>query len=223
MYEIIYRDEQREVQADLRGMIRILSGGRQAVPEFQAHPQLKILTGVRPEALATMRARGIDPATYDHLLIIGEGYVHAPKACLAAIAAYAAQREAAVIARAARPAQQERDRIEALFARLEDLRNYPGDFFPAKAEAEKALAAWKRAYPREAALEQAKALDQRAADCERRAGDARTFDADGWLDQSARDANAAALCAEADGIKAEAARLRAMIDAADDGQPPVRG
>ena len=54
------------------------------------------------------------------------------------------------------PAEQERNRIERMFDAAERLRDYPGDYFPAKGHAEDALAAWTAKYPVEAASEKAK-------------------------------------------------------------------
>ena len=51
-----------------------------------------------------------------------------------------------------------RRQIEA----AEDLRNYPGRYFPARAKAGAALAAWRAAHPQEAAAEDAAELDQAA-------------------------------------------------------------
>jgi hypothetical protein len=64
----------------------------------------------------------------------------------------------------------ERAKIEQMFDKTENLRNYPGSYFPALGKAKTALAAWRESHPIEA---QAEATDkaERAAqrDAEREA------------------------------------------------------
>ena len=71
-------------------------------------------------------------------------------------------------------AETERDRISSMFDRAEDLRDYPGDYFPARIKAKKALAAWREKYPEAAAAEAAEHAALRAADEARREEQHRT-------------------------------------------------
>lgn len=59
-------------------------------------------------------------------------------------------------------AEQERNRIARMFDAAERLRDYPGDYFLAKADAVDALAAWTANYPVEAASEKAKRAQEAA-------------------------------------------------------------
>lgn len=61
-------------------------------------------------------------------------------------------------------AETERHRIDLMFDRAEDLRDYPGDYFPAKIKAKKALAAWREKYPEAAAEEAAEHAAREAAE-----------------------------------------------------------
>lgn len=48
-------------------------------------------------------------------------------------------------------AMRARGKVDRMFEAAEDLRDYPGDYFPAVARAEKALKDWQAAYPEAAA------------------------------------------------------------------------
>jgi hypothetical protein len=69
------------------------------------------------------------------------------------------------------PANTERRRIRTMFDRAENLRDYPGDYHPAIARAEKALAAWRNQYPAEAQAEAEESDRRMAADKARRASE----------------------------------------------------
>lgn len=57
---------------------------------------------------------------------------------------------------------KKRDEIQRQIEAAENLRNWPGRYFPAIQKARAALVAWRTRYPAEAAEDDARALDQRA-------------------------------------------------------------
>ena len=97
-----------------------------------------------------------------------------------------------------------RQQINALFDRAEMLRDSPGDYFPALAKAESALALWQKENPSDAAEENRQKLLAAAAAEERKASDALTFDADGWLDGDERERRAKKHLDRAVNLKKEA-------------------
>ena len=62
-----------------------------------------------------------------------------------------------------RESSRERERISRMHEDAEDLRNWPGSYFPAIAKANAALAAWKEKYPEAAAAEKEEAERKAAA------------------------------------------------------------
>jgi hypothetical protein len=68
--------------------------------------------------------------------------------------------------------QAERDRISAQFDEAEDLRDYPGSYYPTLRQAEQALIAWRLKYPTEADAERVAASEARL---DREAARARDF------------------------------------------------
>lgn len=111
------------------------------------------------------------------------------------------------------PAQRERIRIEGLLdraaARLEDNDdNNRVDGMRLMRNAKAALEAWRDAYPQEAAEEDAVELEDKAARKEDLAQGALLYDADGWLDENARQERHDALMAEAAKLRHQADELR---------------
>lgn len=78
-------------------------------------------------------------------------------------------------------AQDARFAITVMFDRAEDLRDYPGQYFPALAKADKALAQWREDYPEAGRDEKRSNLLASAESMERQAKGALTYDADGWI------------------------------------------
>ena len=106
-------------------------------------------------------------------------------------------------------AQSERNRIEQMFDRAEDKRDYPGSYFPAKMAAEKALKAWREKYPRQAALEVVQRLRDQAERLRSKAVGALTYDSDGWLSKADQQKRHDDWMAEAQAKLDEAAKLEA--------------
>lgn len=59
--------------------------------------------------------------------------------------------------------RKQRAEIQRQIEAAEDLRNWPGRYFPAIQQAQAALAAWRERYPAEASEDDARALDLRSA------------------------------------------------------------
>lgn len=118
------------------------------------------------------------------------------------------RREAEAQQKAACPEWRERRRVTQMFRRAERLKDYPGDYFPALAEAEKALAAWGEKYPAAAREEDALHWEAKAGHEDEMASGALVYDADGWLssdDQNRRSEEHKAKAAE---YRQKAAELR---------------
>lgn len=117
--------------------------------------------------------------------------------------------EAEIIAEAGaeanKPVWVERQRATALFLRAEKLTDYPGEYFPALARAKQALDNWQAKYPSEASQERKDRLLAEAADLEGKALDALVYDADGWLDDKAKQARHDEYIAKAQAIRQEVA------------------
>lgn len=67
--------------------------------------------------------------------------------------------------------QKERNEVSALFDKAESLRDYPGSYFPARAKARAAKAAWEAKYPAEVEAEKKEAAEFKAKEEARRAED----------------------------------------------------
>ncbi len=111
------------------------------------------------------------------------------------------------------PAQLERERIRGLYARAEARLNAgddnnTGDYYRIMAQADAALEEWRKAYPREAALEKADALDAQAAHEEQLAQGAMLYDADGSISDDEQIARRDAHLAKAAEMRKQAADLR---------------
>jgi hypothetical protein len=111
------------------------------------------------------------------------------------------------------PAQIERERIRGLYARAEARLNArdddnTSDYYRLKGIADAALEAWRKAYPREAALEKADALDTQAAHEEHLAQGAMLYDADGSISHDEQIARRDAHLAKAAELRKQAAELR---------------
>jgi len=111
------------------------------------------------------------------------------------------------------PADRERREIERLRNRAERLAesdsedNVSGPM-RLRAEADRRMAAWRKAYPDEARAEEAGRLERLAVDEDRLAAGAATYDADGWLSEADREERAAGHRATAAEYRERAAALR---------------
>ena len=105
-----------------------------------------------------------------------------------ALRAEAAEDAKGVRAEMALPVNADRRRVSALYARAASLRDGPGEYFPALADAEDALAAWRTAYPEAAAAEDRDEVLAKAQRLEDLAKGALTYDADGSLSREIRQA-----------------------------------
>lgn len=118
------------------------------------------------------------------------------------------ERHAAI--RAARtPAQIEREAIATLYARAEsrlddDDEMNTTDHFHLRGEATARLATWREQYPEDAATEDAANLREQAEHQRDLARGAGTYDADGWLDEGAREMRAQEFTARAEALETEA-------------------
>lgn len=97
--------------------------------------------------------------------------------------------------------------IDRMYDDAEDLRDYPGEYFPAKAKVDAARKQWTSDYPIAAMLQRHQSLLVLADDLERKAKGALVYDADGSLTPAMQDDRHDKLMAEAAAKRAEAQSL----------------
>ena len=105
------------------------------------------------------------------------------------------------------PADVERAEIRQMLDRAEDLRDHPGEYFPARQAADARLATWQETYPAEARAEQAQALRDQAVHERDIAAGALVYDADGSLSQAAQQRRHDEYLTKAEALDAQAAEL----------------
>lgn len=108
------------------------------------------------------------------------------------------------------PAAKALRKVRDLQARAERLIDNPGEYFGAKAAADKALVKWQQDFPIEAAAARRQAIIDQAQDLERKAKDALLYDADGMLDEAARQARHDELMRQAKDLRASAGAQQAQ-------------
>lgn len=150
---------------------------------------------------------GQDPAGW-YLLKQGSSTAAFPPVARAAVDAAIVDAKALAAAQEAEhnsPSAKALRAALALASRAESMRDYPGEYFAAKAKAEAAMRKWETDYPAEAAERKRAETLARAEDIERKAADALHFSADGSLDQAARQAAHDRLMAQAAELRGAAA------------------
>jgi len=192
--------------------LRITAGGR----PLSVSPSLRTIRTAAPTSrtLDGLRAQGLDPATrqaWDCGLPNGL-QLALPVDCTAPILAAQRDYQAELDAEANDPARIERARINRMYARADRLARSPSDDNVAgparlRAQASAALAAWRQQYPAAAAAERADHLLAQAANEDRLAVGALTYDADGSIGPVEQERRAAEHRANAARLRAEAASL----------------
>jgi len=143
---------------------------------------------IPPPQVKALKATGKAPADHAAIHLAGQMTSHGPSAgCLLAVvpvtilpvimqaeAAHRASRDAAIAAHNS-PAGIERRRIDALYGKAEDRADYPAESLGLQTEADRALAAWRLAYPEAARAEDKTRLLRQAEMVRGQARDAMTY------------------------------------------------
>jgi hypothetical protein len=104
-------------------------------------------------------------------------------------------------------ANQARIEVDRMFASAERLRNYPGEYFPAKMDAEDALKAWQAKYPDAARRERAARLRSQADHQRELATGALVYDCDGSFSSAYQQKRHEEFMAKAADLDAQAAEI----------------
>ncbi len=158
---------------------------------------------------AAIKQQGMDPAGW-YGLKQGSAETYFPPQTRAAVDGAMARAKAlaeAQRAEASSPAAVARREVSALDRRAESMRDNPGAYFPARVRADAARAKWESDYPQVAAAERRERLLMEAADLERKASDALSFDADGSLAVAMRKERHDRLMDEARALREQAGAL----------------
>lgn len=172
----IYKDEKRVITVNY-GVIKV-----------NTNPNVRVIlsdaattTIIPAEYQGALKKQGADPS--DYFVVKGYGGrvcgcfpLTAKDAVEKAIRDYKIERDAPLS-----PATIARNKVSALFAKAERLIDYPGEYFPARNAARKALIEWQANYPEAAKEEKRSKLLAQAEDLKSKAIGALVYDADGSL------------------------------------------
>jgi len=201
----IYTDEQRAIT---------VNDGVLTVQRADGQIRTAMLHGARTtdtvpvETAQALRERGDDPAGwYTLVAATGIAQMVLPNASRDSVDAIIAEYAAEFEQQRSDPATVARRKVHQLFVAADRLQDYPSDYFPAFARAERALAAWREQYPDAARAERKANLLAEAAELRHKAQGALFYDSDGWLDSAARQAGHDDWIRQAEAVEAEAAKL----------------
>ncbi len=209
MDKVIYKDDERTITL-VHGCLDICTNGRQA----PISPELSTLPNpIAPPAkqIAMLRQIGKDPADYDayRMPLAKDLYLLVPNKVTPSLLDARDEYRAEINAIRNDPANVERRRIDAMYAKAERLVDYPGEYYGLLADAEAALKAWTAKYPAAAAKERANDLRAKADRQDSLAAGALVYDADGWLSSEEQERRAAEFKVRAAELRAEADRIQA--------------
>jgi hypothetical protein len=204
MDKTIYQDNERTISV-VDGILVIMSNGKQAPirPSLYDLPNPVAPAGKYLEAL---KNAGKNPADYD-AYFIGGLPILMHKSVTPALLAARDEYRAEVNAIRNDPANVERRRIAAMYAKARRHEDYPGEYYAMLADADAALMAWREKYPKAAARERAEDLRAKADRQESLAKGALVYDADGLYSTEDQERRAAEFRAKAAELRAEAAKI----------------
>ena len=209
MAKLIYKDDERTIHL-VHGCLEIVTGGRKC----PVSPRIDNMPNpVAPPAknAAALKKAGKNPADYDAYKLHRDVYLTMPKFVTPAILAARDEYRAELDAIRNDPANIERNKISAMYAKAEKHINYPGDYYGILAEADAALKAWQAKYPVAAAREKAATLRAKADHQDSLATGALVYDADGWLTADDQERRAAEFKAKAAELRAEADKIEGNL------------
>jgi hypothetical protein len=204
MTKTIYKDNERTISVR-DGYLEIFSNGKHAPVHLNLYdlPNPVAPTG---EALDALRNAGKNPADYDAYMI-GALPILMPTAVTPALLAARDEYRAEVDAIRNDPANVERRRIAAMYAKARRHEDYPGEYYAMLADADAALMAWREQYPKAAARERAEDLRAQADHQDELATGALVYDADGLYSNEDQERRAAEFRARAAELRAEAEKI----------------
>ncbi|MGB4006975.1 MAG: hypothetical protein WBL79_00030 [Bacillota bacterium] len=203
----IYSDNERAITVN--GCMLTINKSDNSKIDVMIDNDLSASTDIPANFIAAFKAKGLNPA--DFYVLLAGSIVRAALPLVTREAVETAIREYCAEVEAARrdPVNMERTRIDRLYAQAQRAcdNGNNSEYFSLKAQADKALAAWREAYPAAANNERKHALEADADALEAKAKGALLYDADGDLSREQQQARHDSWMAAAQAKRDEAAKL----------------